>query len=103
LQPVRRAKARLKAHAPLPLAQQQLIREQARGGLAAAEVRVALLDVALGNAVKGNKLVGRAAVSAPVLGVAGEQRFDIARMLVLVRDEAQLGKRAPAAQLRTDL
>ena len=103
LQPVRRTKARLEAHAPLPVAQQQLIREQARRGLAAAEVRVAVLDVAFGDAVKGNQQVGRAAVSQPVLGDAGAQRFDVARMLVIVGDEAQLGHGAPAAQLRTDL
>src|SRR4029077_5497112 len=96
-------KARLKAHAPLPVAQQQFVREQARRGLAAAEVRVALVEVAFRNPMKGDQQVSRAAVSLPVLGDAGAQRIDVARMLVIVRDEAQLRQPAPAAQLGTHL
>src|SRR6266436_10011371 len=53
--------------------------------------------------MKGNQQVSRAAVSLPVLGDAGAQRIDVARVLVIVRDEAQLRQPAPAAQLGTHL
>src|SRR5205807_2009377 len=103
LEPTGGTEARLKAHAPCPVRQQQLVRQQARGRLAALEVRVALLNVALRDAVEGDEEARGAAVGLPVLGDARAQRLDVARVLVIVGDEMQLGERAPAGELRRHL
>src|SRR5204863_6652235 len=55
LEPTGGTEARLKAHAPGSVRQQQLVRQQARGRLAALEVPVALLNVALRDAVEGDE------------------------------------------------
>ena len=64
-------------------------RKQAGGFLAVAVIGVALLHVALGNAVKGHHQPLRAAVFGPVLAHRIGQRGDVARLV-----EAALVERA---------
>src|SRR5215469_8119830 len=103
LQPPGRPEARLEADAPLAVAQHQLFGEQARGFLTLAEIRIAVVEVALRYPVEGNQQVARAPVLLPVLEHAGAQGVDVFRLIVVFRDEAQLRQPAPAPELGAHL
>jgi hypothetical protein len=83
--------------------QHELIGQQARRLLALAEIRIALVEIPLGNPVERHQQVAGAPVGFPVLGHARPQGVDVPRVVVELGDEAQLRQPAPAAQLTVHL
>jgi len=96
LQPFCFAKARLKRHLVLFGLQAQFGGQQARGFVALAVVHVAQLQGALRHAMKAHHQHIALAVRSPVLAHLGGQCADVARIVVVVVDEAQFGHAALA-------
>src|SRR5882757_532447 len=99
LEPRIPAEAGLEAHAPLIVLQEQLVREQARGFLTLAEIRIAVVEVAFRDTVERHQQMLGAPVFLPVLDHGGPQGVDVAGIVVILSDIPQLRQPAPTTQL----
>ena len=99
LEPGLAADARLEADEALVRAQIQPLGEQAGGLVALAVVGIAGREVALRNAVEGEQQPLAAAVSLPVLAHALGERVQVAVVVVVVADKAQVRQPAHAPEL----
>ena len=98
LQPLGAAQAGLKGHLELVFGQAQALGQQAGGLVAFAVVDVTQVQCALGHAVKTHHQLVGPPIGLPVFLDAGGQGADVARVVVVVVDKAQLGNGAHLAR-----
>ena len=103
LEPLAGAILRLEGNAPLAIGELEFVRQQAGRPLALAEVRVALVEIPFGDTMEGHHELFGPAVACPVVGDRMAQRFDVAGMVGVLRDEPQFRHPAPAPQFGLDL